>query len=1078
MTFPTTPLTVQTQLLLGGTWTDISSDVYARDDGVISITRGRPDEASTFDPAELTFDLNNRSGKYSPRNPTSPYYGLIGRNTPIRVSVLTGSSYLDAEGAVGDYAWTADNAALHVTGDLDVRVDAALTNWTTSSVGLVGRWGGSTTTRSWRLDIDAGLIPLLTWTPDGTTTNLFESFATVPLTIPPGGRIALRATLDVNNGSGGSTTTFYTAPTSAGPWTQLGAAVTQAGTTSINAGAAPLRIADVDSEPSWTPAAGRVYSVQMLSGIGGTAVADPDFTAQTPGAPSFTDAAGRVWTVTGHAELTNRNVRFCGEVTSWPPRWDASSRDVYVPITAAGPKRRLGQGSTPLQSPLQRAALGTYTPLAYWTLEDEAGSTMAASAVGGGRAIAPTGITFAADSTLPGSLPLPTIAAGGHLTAPIPADPGAPWWGIEAMVKLPAVLPATLTLVWQVAVAGMIPASGAPVAAVQMLVSVSSVRLLLVDDSGSTLSSVDDTTAGDVAALASAWCRVSIGADGSSGLWQLTWAPAGTSVLGDLFLSPGGTIGCPTQVTTGTVPASLGGMAVGHLAAYEEPGWAVDPLFYGADVAYAGETAGTRLVRIAAEENLPLVFTGQPAQDEAMGEQAPAALLDTLQACADADGGLLYEPREVVGLAYRDRLSLYNQAPAVMAYSDLVPPLEPTDDDQRTQNDITVQRIGGVSARAVQTTGPLSVSAPPAGVGPYSTSVSLALATDDQPPQIASWLRHLGTVDQLRYPVITVYLQRRPALIAAISALDIGSRLEVTNPPLALLPPGAIDQLVEGYTETIAQYRWEFAINAGPASPWSVGTLDDPVYGRIDTDGSTLASAVGASDTTISVASTATPWTTDQSQTPWDVQVGGERLTVSALGTSMSTNPFFATDASGWTAVSSTIAWSTAQLYSGATGAVLVTPNGTSASGGVQQSPHSPVASVTPGASYLAFGWVYSPGGWSDLRAVIDWYDATDTLLSTGLGTATVVAAGVWTFLEQTLVAPASASRGAVRIRHAGTPPSSATYYAWGIRWVPVTSVSASSPQTMSVIRSVNGVVKAQASGSDVRLADPTIIAL
>lgn len=37
----------------------------------------------------MSLVLNNRHGRYSPRNPQSPYYGRIGRNTPIRVRVGT-----------------------------------------------------------------------------------------------------------------------------------------------------------------------------------------------------------------------------------------------------------------------------------------------------------------------------------------------------------------------------------------------------------------------------------------------------------------------------------------------------------------------------------------------------------------------------------------------------------------------------------------------------------------------------------------------------------------------------------------------------------------------------------------------------------------------------------------------------------------------------------------------------------------------------------------------------------------------------------------------------------------------------
>jgi hypothetical protein len=88
---------VQIELLINGEWVDITAYVMVRDDGGnISITRGRRDEGGTADHAVLNLLLDNRDGRWSPRNPTGTYYGLIGRNQPIRVSVpngLGGKSY-------------------------------------------------------------------------------------------------------------------------------------------------------------------------------------------------------------------------------------------------------------------------------------------------------------------------------------------------------------------------------------------------------------------------------------------------------------------------------------------------------------------------------------------------------------------------------------------------------------------------------------------------------------------------------------------------------------------------------------------------------------------------------------------------------------------------------------------------------------------------------------------------------------------------------------------------------------------------------------------------------------------------
>lgn len=88
------PVTVE--LFIDGVWTDITSYVMTRDGSQkIEITRGKSDESANVERSTCSFELNNRDGRFSPRNPTGVYYGKIGRNTPLRVSVPdnTGKNY-------------------------------------------------------------------------------------------------------------------------------------------------------------------------------------------------------------------------------------------------------------------------------------------------------------------------------------------------------------------------------------------------------------------------------------------------------------------------------------------------------------------------------------------------------------------------------------------------------------------------------------------------------------------------------------------------------------------------------------------------------------------------------------------------------------------------------------------------------------------------------------------------------------------------------------------------------------------------------------------------------------------------
>jgi hypothetical protein len=89
-------LEVLAELLLNGTWTDITALAYQRNGGGIAITRGRPDESSKLVTAACQFQVNNRAGAFSPKNTASPFYPYLGRNTQLRVSVPVSYNSTDA----------------------------------------------------------------------------------------------------------------------------------------------------------------------------------------------------------------------------------------------------------------------------------------------------------------------------------------------------------------------------------------------------------------------------------------------------------------------------------------------------------------------------------------------------------------------------------------------------------------------------------------------------------------------------------------------------------------------------------------------------------------------------------------------------------------------------------------------------------------------------------------------------------------------------------------------------------------------------------------------------------------------
>ena len=877
--FPATALGVKVELYLGSTlgWVDITTDVRldtADSGGGISITRGRPNEGRDTETGRCNLVIANPTGKYSPRNPASPYYGLLGRNTPIRVRVAD----VDPGGALAVDGWrrnggspgaavTDPHTSTNATGDVDVRLWLRLPAWRGhGGIMVAGK------DDAWSLAVgDTGSLEFR-WI-DSTSTTFAAGSGTGKPAPAADGSLAIRATLTVSTGA----VRFYTAPTIAGPWTQLGGTVTFAATNVKASTGNGLQVGRVASYGD-NAVAGELYAAQVY--MGGALVASPDFTTLRAGQTSLTDAQGRVWTFTAGAVPVDRGARFQGEVAEWPTRWAPTGADVWVTIEANGITRRISQGATPVRSPLLRTITAT-NPAGYLPLEDGDQAARPASAAAGVPAGTAVKVKFGqAPGTLGGTRSVAQFTdPGSRLSTGVAARPGSTVWSLLVFFKLSAMPVGSDVTYLQVFF------SGGRVARWDFMLSGGGYRWVAYDTAGVV---VDDRNFSNAGQPPNDWIIAYVEWSVAGGVvtWQPWIANAGEgtfSVAGPFTYS--GQLGQPYRVDV--VGSSYWQDAlVSHVAT------APSKILYSADFAavstgYAGEAAGDRIARICAEEGIPVTWWGFPFDTTRVGPQPIAPVLDVLRDAAATDGGILIEARGHLGLHYRSRVSLYNQPSVAVDYTDLAPSLEPTDDDDTTRNDVTVSRRDGGSARAVQSSGPLSVLPPPAGVGVYDTSVTLNVAGDDQLPDKAGWLLHLGTVDEARYPRVrfnmgTPALAADPATQRAVALADVGDVASIAGLP-AWLPPGPARVMVHGYAESIDAYRWGIVWNAGPASPWDVATIDGDA--RVAADGTTLAAAITAGATTLTITSTADngPWTTRAAAFPLDMRIGAERVTATAI---------------------------------------------------------------------------------------------------------------------------------------------------------------------------------------------------
>lgn len=1036
MAFPEEPIPVKVEISLDAGWTDITEYVYKQP---IEIERGAADESTYTAPSKATFLLNNIDGRFSPRNPNSPYYGQLKRNTPILISVETGQSFLDVPET--GYAQSLDVVEATGATDIDVAVEFQAHTWmdidadgnytTREVIGQCGFGVGG-----WVLRVFDNR-PSLWWTNDWVTFT--SALATEYPPIPPNGIVAWRAVVDAS----AQTVTYYYAPTLEDDWILL-AEVAASQPFNFPATTAGLRIGDALSGGGWSTMYGKVFRAQVK--YGGTLAADVDFRSLTDGTAAFTDSTGNDWTVASGAHVNNQWNRFRGLVTSWPSKWTTGGFDAWVEMRAETHVRRLLQGNRPLDSALTRRIPTDPRVVAYWPMEEPEGATSFYSPVPGTTPMTFTGdVQLASHVGPPGAKDLPQLNTEARYKATTLG--GTPdGWQVEFLVEFQQ-LTATHRVVataWSTGTARQW----------RIAVNNNSIRILVYDRDDTEL--LDQSMAVDQTTWLNHWARIRLTAvqDGTGIDIRIFVADLGGSGIFTDYTIASQTTGRAYAVTTHEdgIHEDLAGMSMGHLGIFDTNLASPFTNIYNlADIGFAGDRADQRLRRLVEEEQGDRVqVVGAIGDSSAMGAQRPDRYVDLVRECATADRGIMTDNRDDArqeSFKFIPRSALENQEPVlVLDYegSDgLVTPLDPTDDDLYLRNDVTAERERGSSYRVTHETGPLSIDE----VGAYEGGDAVNVETDEQLPDVAGWELRLGTWDEERYPSVYLKLQNAVHKISDWLRVEQGSVIKIINARSATrewIPPGDLLLMVRGYVERMHNFQWEIELQCVPARPWDVTVLEslnnraqhlgaEDVYLGIAVDTDDTAFATQAYDE-------APTWTDDLEDYPFVTVLGGEAVVFEAPGNTVTPNGLMLTDATGWTAVNGTIAYSTAVVHPDpvATGSILVTPNGSSATGGLLSTVTT--SNVRAGRRFQAGCWVYAPNGLSDFRPLISWYNSGGTLLSTETGTANVIPADTWTWVDATYTAPANAAQAAVRGQHAGTPPAADAYYVWALRAAPVTA--------------------------------------
>lgn len=1124
------PPPVWAELFYDGQMNDITDDLLTQDP--VTATRGRSSERDSAGPSQGSLSLINTNAKYSRRNPNSELYGQVGLNTPIRYGYdQVGSVWAVATGAATSYLSTPSSASYNITGDLDVRAEIAAESWTSGIVNIANRYDAATNNRGWSLQTTATGAPELYWSVDGTVV----SFATATAYLPAhaGQRIALRATLDVANDDGVYEVRFYTGLDAGSDdddeWTLLGSPVIGSGSTSVFD---PARQVEFGARStSVNPGVdGRLFRFQLRGAINGTVLLDVDTSLAEEGDTSFQDSNGITWTA-HTVTFTRRHVRFHGEVPDWTPLRDKSGSFKTVSIAPAGISRRLSTGKKALRSPLFRELSNPARQniVAYWPMEDGSDALSVASGLPSGRPGKFGGdVQLAADSTSwLSSDPLPTFRIG-KMTFPVGSYTDTGQMSLRFLVAVPS---------------GGVPANG-------ILARLTMTGTVRVWEIGIRTNGNLSVTAYDVDGTIVATDIISFAVNGTTSAVTFEVSVSGSTITRRIVVAPftpgltindlinatassstlsGTTVGTVTTLQLGDGTVDLGGIVLGHPAIADDLAGYADTS--NATLGWNGEPARHRLLRLADEENVPLSVAMADPTFPQMGVQQASTFIDLIRQAETVDQGLLFERRDGTELAYRAAGTLLNQQPVLtLDFEDgIFDDIRPKDDDRAAFNVMTAKRITGSEFTYELTEGANSTQDPPDGIGYYSTTVpgDLSLAFDADLPDQAAWRVHVATVDQMRYPVITLNLanERTFALLDDILRLDVGDKIRLTNLP-ADYSVDDVDLLVWGTSEAPSPDGWPVSFVCVPAEPWTAAVIDSLLYGRVDTDGSQLAAALTSTATTATVLTTGETrwvWTAAfPAEFPFDVQAAGEVWTVSAINPSVS-DTFTRTVATGWGTAESGQIWSStggaaSDHYTQGSEGVhkmtatsssvrdLVTASGTdhdvrmsvstsATATGADQYVAAVARATDENNLYMAQLQFATSGAVTlTLRKRVA---SVETILGTwsgGVGashtafgkfyirlqvrgsklrcrawSASIAEPGLWQIIATDTSLTTGAAVGARSVRAAGNTNSNLL-----ANWDDLELVN---PQQFTITRSVNGVVKAHDAATDVRLARPVYLA-
>jgi hypothetical protein len=218
-------------------------------------------------------------------------------------SVTPTDGYYTFAGTSGQYLSTPATVANELAGITSARMEADVnvTQYETGSQTFINK-DDEGSHRHYRFEVGGGSLVVYVWD-TGAALHAFTKYVAYGTYLTDGVRYKLRADITMDNGSGGSSVTFYYS-TDGITYTPMGAAVTGTAFSALAANDTPVLAGDTASNTA--PLVGTLYRARVWSGLGTTLIFDSNVNDNPPGATTWVSSGigGETWTNNGATAFT------------------------------------------------------------------------------------------------------------------------------------------------------------------------------------------------------------------------------------------------------------------------------------------------------------------------------------------------------------------------------------------------------------------------------------------------------------------------------------------------------------------------------------------------------------------------------------------------------------------------------------------------------------------------------------------------------------------------------------------------------------------------------------------------------